>query len=107
MINPDKNGLLWIDDLTGGLNDNDAPQAIGQNQCQIAQNVEWVTTHGGQRRQGGINSIHATEPWGASSTLLALMRHTPNADETTAEMWALDNQGTPVMGRMAGSNQFS
>jgi hypothetical protein len=107
MIAPDKNGLLWIRDLTGGLNDTDAPQDIGDNQCQIAQNVEWTTTRFAQRRQGGTNTIHATEPWGASSTLLALMRHTPTADESTAEMWAIDNQGTPVLGRMAGSNQFS
>jgi hypothetical protein len=38
MIGPDKNGLLWIRDLSGGLNDTDAPQDIADNQCQIAQN---------------------------------------------------------------------
>lgn len=107
MIAPDKNGLLWIRDLTGGLNDTDAPQDIADNQCQIAQNVEWTTTRVAQRRQGGTNPFSLTEPWGASSTLLSLMRHTPTADESTAELWALDNQGTPVLGRMAAGNQFA
>jgi hypothetical protein len=107
MISPDRNGLLWIDDLTGGLNDTDAPQDIGQNQCQIAQNVEWTTTRVAQRRQGGTNGIHATEPWGASSSLHALMRHTPTADESAAELFAVDNQATPVLGRMSAGNQFT
>jgi hypothetical protein len=106
MISPDKSGLLWIDDLTGGLNDTDAPQAIGQTQCQIAQNVEWHITRVAQRRQGGTNGIHATEPWGSQKSLLSLMRHTPNADEATAELWAVDNGGTAVLGRMAAGNQF-
>jgi hypothetical protein len=107
MISPDRNGLLWIDDLTGGLNDTDAPQAIGQNQCQIAQNIEWTTTRFAQRRQGGTNGIHATEPWGAQASLHALMRHTPTADETAAELFAVDNSTTPIMGRMSAGNQFA
>jgi hypothetical protein len=106
MISPD-NGLFWINDLTGGLNDTDAPQDIAPNQCQIAQNVEWTTTRFAQRRQGGVNSIHATEPWGTSHTLLTLMRHTPTADEGTAEMWGVSNASPPVMARMAAGNQFS
>lgn len=102
----DKNGLAWIRDLTGGLNDTDAPQDLADTQCTIAQNVEWVRTRFAQRRQGGVNSIHATEPWGSPSSLLVLMRHTPTADESAAELWGLDNQGTPVLGRLAAGNQF-
>jgi hypothetical protein len=103
----DKNGLFWIDDLAGGLNDTDAPQAIAFNQCQVAQNVEWTTTRGFQRRQGGTNGINATEPWGASASLFTLMRHTPSADESAAELWGVDSQTTPVMARMAAGNQFN
>lgn len=106
MLNP-KNGLIWIDDLTGGLNDTDAPQDLAANQCQIAQNVEWVRTRVGERRQGGVNSIHATEPWSSQVSLVALLRHTPTADEGAAEMFGVTNEATPVMGRMAGSNQFA
>lgn len=106
-LNPDKNGLLWLNDLSGGLNDTDAPQDIGDNQCQIAQNVEWVTTRFAQRRQGGTNGINATEPWSASASLLALMRHTPTADESAAELWAASDENPPKLARMAAGNTFS
>lgn len=106
-IAPDKNGLLWISDLTGGLNDTDAPQDLATNQCQIAQNVEWVTTRFAQRRQGGVNSIHATEPWGTNTSLRALIRHTPTADEGAAELWGFNNNSPTLMGRMAAGNQFA
>lgn len=105
-LSPDKNGLLWIDDLTGGLNDTDAPQDIADNQCQIAQNVEWITTRFAQRRQGGTNGIHATEPWGSQTSLVSLMRHTPTADESAAELFAVTPDATPIMGRLAAGNQF-
>jgi hypothetical protein len=106
VINPDRNGLIWINDLTGGLNDTDAPQDLAANQCTIAQNVEWVTTRFAQRRQGGTNGIHATEPWGSQVSIAALLRHTPTADETAAEMFGVSNEATPIMGRLAASNQF-
>jgi hypothetical protein len=106
MLNP-QNGLVWISDLTGGLNDTDAPQDIAPNQCQIAQNVEWIRTRFAQRRQGGTNGIHATEPWGSQSSLVSLMRHTPTASESAAELFGVDSQATPVLGRLAAGNQFS
>lgn len=105
-LNPDKTGLVWIDDLSGGLNDTDAPQAIGDNQCQTAQNVEWVTTTFAQRRQGGTNTMHATEPWGTNTSVRALMRHTPTADEGAAEMWGVGVNTPAIMGRLAAGNQF-
>lgn len=103
----DKNGLVWINDLTGGLNDTDAPQDLAANQCTIAYNIEWITTKFAQRRQGGTNGIHATEPWNAQTSLAALMRHTPTADERAAELFGISNEGTPVMGRLAAGNQFA
>ena len=106
-LNPDKNGLVWLDDLTGGWNDTEAPQDIAPNQCQIAQNVEWVTTRFAQRRQGGTNGINATEPWSANASLLALMRHTPTADESAAEMWAASDENPPKLARMAAGNTFT
>jgi hypothetical protein len=101
-----QNGLIWINDLTGGLNDTDAPQDLAPNQCTVADNVEWVTTKFAQRRQGGTNGIHATEPWGSQASLVSLMRHTPSADESAAELFGVDNQATPVLGRLAAGNQF-
>jgi hypothetical protein len=104
MLNP-KNGLAWISDLTGGLNDKDAPQDLPLNQCQTAQNVEWHTTKFAQRRQGGTNAISTTEPWPANATLLSLVRHTPSADEGAAELFGFSN-ASPWTGRMAAGNQF-
>jgi hypothetical protein len=106
-LNPDKTGLAWLRDLTGGLNDSDAPHEIGDTQCQIAQNVEWTSTRVAQRRQGGTNGIHATEPWTSQKALVALMRHTPTADEAAAELWGVDGGVPAVMGRMAAGNQFA
>jgi len=108
MISPDKSGLLWIKDLTGGLNDTDPPQDIADNQCQIAQNVEWTTTKFAQRRQGGTNPI-GTEIWGASATLFALIRHTPTADEGTAELYGVSAESPPIMGRVvpSGGNHWT
>jgi hypothetical protein len=106
VISPDKNGLLWINDLTGGLNDTDAPQDLASNQCSIAQNVEWTTTRFAQRRQGGTNGLHATEPWGTGDTLNSLMRHTPTADEGAAELWAVAFNAPAIMARLVAGNQF-
>jgi hypothetical protein len=103
----DKNGLVWINDLSGGLNDTDAPQDLAANQCQIAQNVEWVTTKFAQRRQGGSNGINATEPWGTGGTLNALMRHTPTADEGAAELWAVSFNAPAITARLAAGNTFT
>jgi hypothetical protein len=102
----DKNGLVWIDDLTGGLNDTDPPQDIAANQCTIAQNVEWVTTRFAQRRQGGSNPI-GTEIWAAGSSLVSLMRHTPTADEGAAELWAVNNESPSLLGRLAAGNNWA
>lgn len=105
-ITPDKNGLAWIRDLTGGLNDTDAPQDIGQTQCQIAQNVEWITTRFGQRRQGGSNPI-GTEVWTTNGSLVVLMRHTPSANEEQAELFGIDNGSPVIMGRLAASTNWA
>jgi hypothetical protein len=35
------------------------------------------------------------------------MRHTPTADEGAAELFGVDSQATPVLGRMAAGNQFA
>ena len=105
MINPDKNGLVWISDLTGGLNDTDPPQDLAGNQCQTAQNIEWITTRCAQRRQGGVNTISAS--WSAGASLLSLLRHTPTADEGAAELWAASNENPTGLARIAAGSTFA
>jgi hypothetical protein len=106
MLAPDKTGLVWIDDLTGGLNTTDPPQSIGDTQCQTAENIEWTDTRLAQRRQGGVNSI-GTEVWGTGASLLGIFRHTPTSNETAAELWAVDNSNPQVLGRMAAGNNWA
>lgn len=106
MLEPSKNGLAWIDDLTGGLNTTDPPEKIGDNQLQTAQNIEWTQTSIAQRRQGGQNNI-GTEVWGAGKSLVSLWRHIPGNDESAAELFAMDNSATIVLGRLAGGSNWS
>ncbi len=103
-LSPTTIGHVWIDDLTGGLNTTDPPQAIQDNQCQTAENIEWIETRLAQRRQGGVNSI-GTNVWGVGASLLGIFRHTPTTDEAAAELWAFDNSSPQVLGRLtAGVN---
>jgi hypothetical protein len=106
MLEPSKNSLAWIDDLTGGLNVTAAPQKIDDDQLQLAQNIEWTQTRVAQRRQGGQNNI-GTEVWGASKSLVSLWCHTPSNNETAAELLAMDNSATVVLGRLAASANWS
>jgi hypothetical protein len=106
MLEPSKNGLAWIDDLTGGLNTTDPPAQIQDNQLQAAVNIEWTQTRVAQRRQGGQNNI-GTEPWGSSKSIVGVWRHTPSNDETAAELLGMDNSATVVLGRLAASANFA
>lgn len=105
MLEPSKNGIAWIDDLTGGLNTTDPPAQIQDNQLQAAVNIEWTQTHVAQRRQGGQNNI-GTEPWGAGKSIVSIWRHTPSNDETAAELFGMDNSATVVLGRLTASANF-
>jgi hypothetical protein len=106
MLEPSKNGLAWIDDLTGGLNTTDPPAQIADNQLQSVVNIEWAQTRVAQRRQGGQNNI-GTEPWGAGKSLVSVWRHTPSNDETAAELFGMDTSATVVLGRLAASANFA
>lgn len=106
MLEPSKNGLAWIDDLTGGLNTTDPPSQIADNQLQAITNIEWTQTRVAQRRQGGQNNI-GTEVWGAGKSLVGLWRHTPSNNETAAELFAMDTSATVVLGRLAASANWA
>jgi hypothetical protein len=82
---------LVISDLRGGRNGLDPPWAIADNQCVDAVNIEWWRTRLGRRRNGGIS---VPPPVGSGlmtgfEYIAVLMRHMPGADETTAELWAV------------------
>lgn len=106
MLEPSKNGIAWLDDFTGGLNDTDPPEQIGDNQLQVAQNIEWIATKVAQRRQGGQNNI-GTEVWGAAKSVVWLFRHTPSTNENAAELWGMDTSATVVLGRLVTGINWS
>ena len=82
-----------LNTLRGGLNLFDPPTALDQDQCTVAENVEfWLSTCGEKRR--GTTTI----PYGGagytsigvgSSVVTFLFRHLPTGDETQAELWSL------------------
>lgn len=99
------NSVVVIDDLTGGLNQTDPPMAVGSNQVVVANNVEWVRTKFGRRRRGSSAVTSTFSSGGPFTTAIgAMVRHVPAADESAAEVWAVDS--TPIFGRKAASTQF-
>src|SRR3990167_8769376 len=84
---------LSIISLRGGQNNTDPPTALQDDQCILAQNVEFVDSMLGERRRG---TSAITLPSGISSRdrVTFLYRHLPSSDETAAELWVLGVTGT-------------
>lgn len=97
---------LVIDDLTGGRNGNDSPISLDANQCVEALNVDWWSGSFAGKRNGA-SAIGVTFSAGGpfTSTIASLLTYVPGADETAAELWAVDGAG--VVGRLAGATQWT
>lgn len=105
----DKGQRLVIADLRGGRNGFDPPWAIRDNECADAVNVHW---YGGARlakkRGGSISTLTTFSSGGPfTGTISSLFRHLPSANQTAAELWAIDDAATNVVGRMAGATTFA
>lgn len=105
----DNNQRLVISDLRGGRNGFDPPWALRDNECADAVNVHW---YGGARlgtRRGGSASTLTTFSSGGPFTAIisSLFRHVPSSNQTLAELWAVDNAATNIVGRMAGATTFT
>lgn len=106
---PDNSQRLVIADLRSGRNGFDPPWAIKDTECADAVNVHW---YGGARiakRRGGMASTLTTFSSGGpfTGTISSLFRHLPSAAQTAAELWAIDDAATNVVGRMAGATTFT
>lgn len=75
--------ILLIDDLRGGLNVTDPPLAIGDTQCTVAQNVEWVESAVARRRLGLTEMTTTTLP--APPAWLGRFR--PGSSNAEAQLW--------------------
>lgn len=88
---------IVIDDLRGGLNDTDSLVSLLPGQCQIVDNVEF---HCASRsdysplgtRRAGTSAI--TTPITAGNDVVLLHRHLPSSDQTAAELWTIDIDGS-------------
>src|SRR5262245_18387983 len=86
-----------IPSLRGGLSEY-APALIDDDQCTVADNMEWILTPLGERRLGHtpiniVGSGLATCNW-----VVLLHRHMPNSDLREAQLWAigLDYHASPL-----------
>lgn len=112
---------LMIADLRSGRNGTDPPLSLkqptqsyqgsamaGSGECVEAINVDWYNASLARKR-GGADSVSLTFTSGGPFTgkLSFLGRHVPTTDEAVAELWAVDDAATPVVGRMAGAATFT
>lgn len=77
-----------IEDVSGGINQYDAPASIPDDQCVEAENVEFVLSSLGERRKGSSTLTITGSGLEDRTHLSFLYRHLPTADQTIAELWA-------------------
>lgn len=84
---------IFIKSLRGGMNDSDPSISLPDDQCVLAQNVEFNRSMLGERRKG---STAITLPASISSheRVPFLYRHLPSTDETAAELYVAGLTGT-------------
>ena len=94
-----------IADQRGGMNTYDAPWAIRDNECVEAVNVDFYKSRCGRKRNGML----AATSTGSTTvgTISSLFRHVPGIDETAAEMWSVDDSGTPIINRLAAGTTWA
>lgn len=91
---------LLITQITG-MNDGDAPSAVGKDQCVSAVNVEFAKSQCGERR-GGSTAVTITGSGLENKTHLTFLgRYLPSEDETAAELiaFACTPDGTGILCR--------
>ncbi len=97
-----------IADISGGRNGFDPPWAIEDTECVDHVNCDFYKTRFGNKR-GGMAAVATTFSSGGpfTGTISSLFRHVPGTDQTAAELWAVDDAATNVIGRMAGAVTFA
>lgn len=77
--------------LKRGVNDTDPPHAIADDQCTVADNVEFNLSTLGERRKG-CTDVDLPVAITGNANLQAvtfLHRHLPTTDETASELWVM------------------
>lgn len=78
-----------IKSLRGGMNDWDPPSALDDDQCTLAQNVEFNRSMLGERRRGSLAIDLSGSALAACNRIVFLHRHLPTTNESDAQLWAM------------------
>lgn len=82
-------GDIAITSLEGGLNDTDPPQALKDNECVVAENVEFFNSSCGERRAGSVSLSLTGSGLDDESTMVHLSQWFPTNSATSAEYLAI------------------
>ena len=70
-------------------------------------NVDFYRTRFAHKRNGMASVLSSFSSGGPfTGTISSVFRHLPSPDQTLAELWAVDDAATNVVGRMAGGTTF-
>lgn len=83
-----------VKSLRAGMNNSDPSIALAEDQCVLAQNVEWTSSMLGERRRGSEAIDVTGSDLVGKDRVTFLHRHLPTTDETAAQLWALGVTGT-------------
>lgn len=82
-----------IASLRGGMNNTDPAISLPDDQCILAENVEFVASMLGERRRG-TDGIDLPASISGRDRVPFVFRHLPTGDETASELWVLGVTGT-------------
>lgn len=82
-----------IKSLRGGMNNSDSPLSLQEDQCVLAENIEWTTSLLGERRRG-CDGITLPPSLSGQDRITFSYRNVPTQDETASELWLLGVTGT-------------
>jgi len=102
-----KETSITITNLSGGRNGYDTPLNIPDDQCQEARNVDFWQSPMGTKRWGAAPigvTFSSGGPFGGP--IGSLHRFVPAADETAAELWAVDRTVVNRFARLAGGTTW-
>jgi hypothetical protein len=71
------------------MNDSDPPIALADDQCTLAQNVEFHRSTLGERRRGAVEIDLTGSDLESCDRIVWLHRHLPTTDQADAQLWAL------------------
>lgn len=95
---------IVIADLRGGRNGTDPPLSLGDTQAVELLNVDHYDGLLGRKR-GGSDNVAITGGTAFGSGIQSMFRHVPGADETAAELWAID--GAALTKRLTGGTSWA